>query len=531
MSAFGALKRVVSQFAGASESRPTPQAGFLRGGSGGKPYIFSSPPLRDVTDDIKQAWTPVAARTIEALQNNGWIAGGVEAAISTIIGTGLVLNAKPDHEALGWSTQDASAWARKVERRYHARCRNKWAVDAGGRYTGGQLEAAHLRQYFATGEGISQFLTIPRPGIAGNTRMRLLQSHLLSRETDVHTRLHQGVRLDRHGAPASYRFRMKDKHGVHEDIEFRAKDRFGRTIINHIFDGQAGQFRGITVIAPVLKTIHRYDRLAGSTMAAALLHQHFAATIESDYPTEQVLDALGSSSDRSLKEQPSPFQNYLHEIRNWHETVDIELAGVGKIPHLLTGEKLNLQSAKHPNSNYEPFANFLLREIARCLGCLFEDLTGDYRGASYSSLQNGIAKIWPITLYRRQHIAVPFKQADYDAWLEEEIDAGRIEFPGGIDGFVANREAATRAEWRGPPKPVADELKAAKSDEIYYRLGVRSQSRIAADKGDDIDTIHEDFEREAESRKQRGIPDPSVGSGGDAVTDAADEAIEERDAA
>ena len=178
----------------------------------------------------------------------------------------------------------------------------------------------------------------------------------------------------------------------------------------------------------------------------------------------------------------------------------------------MAGERLNLQGPEHPNSNYEPFANFLLREIARCLGCLFEDLTGDYRGATYSSIQNGIAKIWPITLYRRQHIAMPFKQADYDAWLEEEIDSGQIAFPDGINGFVANRDAATRADWRGPPKPVADELKAARSDEIYYGLGVKSQGRIAADRGDDIETVHEDLEREKKSREKRGLPDPIANS-------------------
>lgn len=466
---------------------------------------MGSPPLRDISRDIAQAWTPVAARTIEALQNNGWIAGGVEAAISTIIGIGLELNAKPDHEALGWTPAEARAWAKRIERRYKARCRNKWATDAGGRYTGGQMEAAHLRQFFATGEGITQFLRIPRQGVQNHTRGRLLPSHWLKRETDSFSRLQQGVRLDRHGAPESYRFELKDHNRISSDVEYRARDRFGRPIINHIFDGQAGQFRGISIFAPVLRTIHRFDQLSGSTMAASLLHAMYAATIESDYPTADVLEAVGAA-DKQLAA-------FMAESSAWNETIDLKLGDLGKIPHFMPGEKLNLQSSKYPNANYEPFANFLLREIARCLGCLFEDLTGDYRGATYSSLQNGIAKIWPITLYRRQHIAVPFKQADYEAWLEEEIDAGREAFPGGISGFVENRDAACRAEWRGPPKPVADELKAAKSDEIYYGLGVKSQGRIAADRGDDIDDVHEDLEREAEARQQRKLPDPVSRSG------------------
>lgn len=505
--------------------KASPQSQYLRGVPEEKSVILGAPPLRDISEDIRRGWTPAAARTIDALQNNGWIAGGVEAAISMIIGTGLRLNATPDFEALGWTASEAAEWARNVEKRYEARCRQKYECDAGGRYTGGQLEAAHLRQYFATGEGISQFLMIPRPGVESRTRLRLLPSHWLSRETQASQGLQQGVHVDRHGAPAGYRFRMKDAFGIHRDVDMRARDRFGRPIINHIFDGMPGQFRGITVFAPVLKTIRAYDRLSGSTLAAALIHAIFAATIESEYPSEEVLGALVGEPEKDQ----SPFAAFMGEKAGWHQNVDIKLGSYGKIPHLVPGEKLTLQGSKHPNANYEAQANFLLREIARCLGCLFEDLTGDYRGATYSSLQNGIAKIWPIALYRRQHIAVPFKQADYEAWLEDEIDGGRIPFPGGVNGFVENRAAVSRAEYRGPPKPVADELKAAKSDQIYYRLGVKPQARIAADRGDDIEDVHEQLARERESRQRHELPEPLTSDQADADAEASDS--DERDAA
>lgn len=488
----------------AAHGIPAPSAGYLRGSGPGSAIFMGSSPVRDINDDIRQAWVPAASRTIEALQNNGWIAGGVEAAISTIIGTGLKLNAQPDHEALGMTASDASTWARRVERRYEARCKNAFECDAGGRYSSGQQQAAHLRQFFATGEGIAHFLQFDREGVESRSRTRLLPSHWLSRDTNMTTRLDQGVRTDMHGAPVSYVFKIKGNNGVINDVEYRARDRFGRPIVKHTFDGHPSQNRGITIFAPVLKVIQNYDRLSGSTLAASFLHAMFAATVESDYPTADVLAAIGGD------EEISPFTGFMSDLTGWHKNVDIKLGDHGKIPHLFAGEKLNLQGSKFPNANYEALANFLLREIARCLGCLFEDLTGDYRGATYSSLQNGIAKIWPITQYRREHIAIPFKQADYETWLEEDVDAGRTPFPGGIDGFVRTRSAACRAEWRGPPKPVADELKAARADEIYYNLGTKTQGRIAADRGDDIEAVHEQLEREHESREVRNLPHPGA---------------------
>lgn len=480
---------------------------------------MAGPAVRDISEDIRQAWAPATARTIEALQNNGWVSGGVDAALSMIIGTGLKLNAQPDHEVLGWTASEATQWARRVERRYEARCRNAFECDASGRYTFGQLQSAHLKQFFATGEGVAQFLMFRRSGVESNTRLRLLPSHWLCRETNWTERLHEGVRLDKHGAPVSYKFKIKGGNGVVQDVEYRARDRAGRPIIKHTFDGHAGQHRGITVFAPVLKTIQDFDRLAGSTLAASFLHAMFAATIESDYPTDDVLAAVGGDT---------PFTGFLGELGEYHKNVDIKLGDHGKIPHLFTGEKLNLQGAKYPNANFEPLAVFLLREIASCLGCLYEDLTGDYSHATYASMQNGIAKNWPRNLYRRQHIAIPFCQADYEAWLEEDIDSGRTPFPGGIQGFLHHRSAACKSDWRGPPKPVADELKAARADEIYYGLGVKTQGRIAADRGDDIDDVHEQLQREQESREARDLPHPGQRSAD--AQGATDTAIENEEA-
>lgn len=489
-----------------SATSPAPTAGFMRGVErrtldAGVHLPTAAP--RDVSDDVRRAWSAAAAHAIDAIQNHGWIAGGVESAISTIIGAGLKLNAQPDHEQLGWTASEAAAWAKRVERRYEERCRSKYAIDAQGRYTSGQLEAAHLRQFFATGEGISHFLLNNRPGIESRTRLRLLPSHWLSRETDISCRLQQGTFLDGAGAPVAYRFKIKSANGFPETVDYAARDQFGRPIINHIFDGMPAQSRGITIFAPVLRTLQRYEMLSGATLKAALLHAVFAATLESDYPTAEVLEALtGSEGD------PATLDGFMATSASWNQNVDIKLGDGGKIPHLMTGERLNLQGSKHPNSNYEAFANFLLREIARCLGCLFEDLTGDYRGATYSSLQNGLAKVWPITLYRREHIAAPFKQTDYEAWLEDEIDQGNVPFPRGIEGFVRNRSAAVRASWVGPPKPVADELKAAKADQIYYGMGVKSQQRIAADRGDDIEAVHEQLARERDNRQSLDLPEP-----------------------
>jgi capsid protein len=65
-----------------------------------------------------------------------------------------------------------------------------------------------------------------------------------------------------------------------------------------------------------------------------------------------------------------------------------------------------------------------------------------------------------------------------------------------------------RADWRGPPKPQADDVKAAKAHETWYRLGVMSQEMICNDLGVDHEDVHEQLSREKANRERHDLPDP-----------------------
>ncbi|MCQ0986411.1 phage portal protein [Jiella marina] len=495
---------------GSPVERPAPSAGYLRGEPGmGVSLAMPRPVLRDRADNIRAAWPQVNARADDALINNGWIAGCVEQVVALMIGSELRLSYKPDCSAFGWDAKQTRAFASRVEGRFRIYGSQPREVDAHGRYTLGQLQAAVVRQWFGTGEVPAEIDWLPRAGCETGTKVRLIPSHWLSQKTDPLTNLYQGVRSGlRDPEPVSYLFETRDPMGFCREVEKRARDGFGRPKIVHVFDGVGNQVRGITPLAPALKIVRQFDQLADATLTAAMIHAIFAATIESDYPTEQVLQALQGEGERD--ELAGAFNAFLNQTADWHKNVNIDLGRHGKIAHLLMGEKLKLHGSEHPNATYEAFANFLLREIASCLGVMFEDLTGDYRGATYSSIRMGIAKKWPLMEYRRRVIPGRFTQALFEAWLEEEIDAGRIEIPGGIDAFVANRTSLCKADWKGPPKPQADDAKAAKAHQTWFEMGVMSREQICNDLGAD----HEEVIRqrvdeemlENELRAEAGLP-------------------------
>ena len=149
----------------------------------------------------------------------------------------------------------------------------------------------------------------------------------------------------------------------------------------------------------------------------------------------------------------------------------------------------------------------------------FETLTGDYTAATYSSVRMATSELWPMIVARRVNIPGRFYQMVYEAWLEEAIETGRIAFDGGFYEFLKNREAVCRAEWRGPPKPQADDLKAQKAHEGYKRMGIMTDEMIANDLGVDIEDVYRQRAAEKTMRARYDLPD------GDTMTEAQDEAL------
>lgn len=508
----GVMDKLGSLFGGGTKGpaapahRPRPGAAYMRNEQSA---LFENwyPTLRDPREDVRAAWWRQAARTIDLLHNSGWLAGVVNKGCSSIMGTGLRLNSKPDYAALGWDAKTANEWARTVERQWELWAGTALECDAAGKNDIHQLCKSALRSYFATGEWVAWYRWINRQESRTGTKIHLIPSHRLIQNSNGYD-LFQGVRINETGLPLSYLLRLTapimDTGSI---VEVQARDVGNRPVIKHCFDGDVGQMRGISVFAPVLQVLRQYDQLSNATLSSALAQAIVAATIESPSPTQDVLSAFDTMEDQGVS---GSIGSYLDARAGWYENTNFNLGGLARVVHLFSGEKLDFKRSETPNSNYEPFARFLLRETAACGGFTAEDLTGDYTGATYSSIKMSTTTNWPIQLWRRSHIAAPFYQNAFECWLEESIERGDTPFPGGVEAFQAYRCAATRADWRGPAKPVPDEVKFASANEKLYALGVVSAEYIAAELGHDIEDVYDQRQREMEMREERNLPEPAA---------------------
>lgn len=488
--------------------RPTHRSEYMRGGRG-VTMTGWRPALREVQDDVANAWEQAAARATDLVHNSGWISGMFDQAVANTVGTGLRLRCMPENELFGMSEQDAQKWRKLVEQRFDLWANNPLECDIEGRRTFAQMQEAAYRSWLVTGEILGEIVYRRRFGSRYGTKVRLHMASRLANTTDPYRRIVSGVKMDADGFPIGYLAKRKDPLLGEMEVEVRARDDVGRPHVIHIFSGFPGQVRGITPLVPALKVARQFDQLADATLMTSLIQNVFAAAITADAPTDEIIQGLLSVQEqgRLAADGISPFDAWFEAQAGWYDGNSIDVGIGGRVAHLFPGQKMEFLSPTHPATAYKDFSNHLLRELARCLGLTYESATGDYAGASYSSVRMAVNEVFPITLMRRKFVLRPFCQPIFEAWLEEEIQLGSIPFPGGYEAFLAHRSAASRAAWPGSPKPQADDLKAAKAHEVYRNMGVITDEAIANDLGLDIEDVYAQRAREKDLREQYGLPD------------------------
>lgn len=506
---------------------PRPSAGYMRDGRG---TVFSRwlPALRSSRDDVSAAWEAAAARTTELWQNNGWISGMIDQATANTVGSGLRLRAMPENDLFGMDEKAAQKWRKLVEAKFDLWSNTPAEFDIEGRIGLPQMTASAFKCWVATGEILGEIVWRQRGTSLTGTKVRLLSPTRLVNRSDPFTRLFAGVRCDADGMPISYIARRENPLMGEQEFEVRARDTYGRPRVIHTFEGQPGQTRGIGIMVPVLRVAKQFDQLADATLLASIIQTIVAVSIESEMPTRDALQVLMNPAEQAkmVSAGLGEADGWFQAKEGWGEGHPLDVGFAGRIAHMFPGEKLNMHSPTQPATAYKEFSLHLLREMARCLGLTYESATGDYTNATYSSVRAAVNEVYSITKMRRKNLISPFLQQIYEAWLEEEVETGRIPFPGGIDNFVANRAAACRARWAGEPKPVADDLKAAKTHEVYRNMGVMSDDNIATDLGLDWEDVYAQRAREKEARDEYGLPDnfyPQSLSQTEAIENAPDE--------
>lgn len=481
----GIVSRVRDLMGGASKAHSVPaqpKAAFFQNGR--NPLMMGwRPMLRESQADVQASWQEAASRAVEGVQNSGFLTKVVEVETGSVVGSGLRFSSRPDAEALGWTPEEASTFARALERGFRAYGKNPLEFDAAGKMTFGKSQQAAFASYKTFGEILALTPIIDREGSTWKSKVALIPPHRLSQMSDQMENIIQGVKVDDWGYPLAYKVKRWDKLMGWQDTMVQARDRDGRPNVVHVFDASISTTRGISPMAPVLKVVRQIDQYADATLTAALIQTIFAATIKSNISGVGAFDGLMTGGDTGALD----FAKYLDATTSWYDAAKIDITQHGRIAHLFPNEELEFKQAQHPAQQYDSFMGWLMREVAAGAGVTYESATGDYRGATYSSIRMAGAESWLTVLRRRENVIIPYCEQVKDIWLDEAIFTRRLKLPKGWTylNYLANREAIARGTWSGPAQPQADDYKAAKSHQTLKDIGGTTMKDIAESYGRD----------------------------------------------
>jgi lambda family phage portal protein len=476
-----------------------------------------SPPIRSADGDMLPDKRITDVRAQDMMRNDAFVQAGGELHKDNIVGAMFMLSSKPNVKVLGLDDTWATEFQEEVESKFTlwAESLNNWP-DASRRNTLTSLVRLAVGTYVAGGEVLATVewrRDRPRPF---STAIQMIELSRLCDPGDQSydfDRTRGGIQFDSYGAPQGYYIRralpgqMNQWRDTFRWSYVKARNGIGRPQVIHIVEQQRpGQSRGISQLVAALKEMRITKRFRDITLQNAVINASFAATIESELPTQAVFESLGGGNVSSgvidyATQYLGAISQYADNARN------MQIDGA-RIPHLMPGSKLNMMPMGTPGGVGTEFEASLLRYIAANLGVSYEQLSKDYSETNYSSARAGMVETWKAMQSRKMIVADRFASTIYRLWFEEALNMGEItamprKAPNFYEGL--NMEAYTKCEWVGAARGQIDELKETQAAILRLKMGLSTYEDEHSRQGKDWRQTFAQMKREKDLMKEYDI--------------------------
>ena len=361
-----------------------------------------SPPIMSADNEILPDKGMADARVRDSIRNDAYVASGANIHKDNIVGSTFLLNSKPATKVL-WGKEDETwevEFQEEVETKFtlHADSPDCW-LDAARLNTFSEMVRLAVGVHVMGGEVLGSVEWIrDEPDRVFKTAVQMIDLDRLSTpytETESPL-LRGGVKRNKRGGPQGYYVRNSHPTDFHASDNWTwsyvpVRKPWGRLQMIHIYEQtRPGQTRGIAEMVSALKEMKMGKRFRDVVLQNAVVQSTYAATIESDLPTDAIFQVLGGGNltEESVGNAVSSYmKGYLGQVAKYvGNSRNMHLDGV-KVPHLPPGSKFNMVPAGSGGPLGTNFEQSLLRYIASSLGVSYEQLSRDYSQTNYSSVR------------------------------------------------------------------------------------------------------------------------------------------------
>ena len=480
------------------------------------------PPLSSADAEILPDKKILDARSRDVSRNDAYVQGGAQLHKDAIVGHMYLLNAKPNLEVLGWTQERGEAFQKEVEAKFQvwAESPHNW-VDARRKNDLTGLIRLAVGVYVFGGEvlGTCEWINTNRREF--RTAIQLVDAdRLLTPYTEENNpRVKGGIKFDSYGGPVSAFIRTRhpsDFNLIPDGLDYKEvgfQKPWGRQQVIHILnEKRVDQSRAVSDVVAGLRELAITRKFRDVTLQNAVVNATYAASIESELPSEVVYQQMGAG-DTPGAAVTNYASDYLSGIAEYvKSSKNMQIDGV-KVPHLFPGTKLNLRPAGTPGGVGQDFETSLLRYVAVTLGVSYEELSRDYSKTNYSSARAALTQTWRFMQGRKKEVADRMANIVYRLWLEEAINQDQIEtYRASEAGLLYTNghqnlmfDALTQATWIGASRGQIDELKETQAAVLRIKYGLSTHEDELSRLGKDWRKVYAQMAREAEMREELDI--------------------------
>ncbi|MCK5219102.1 phage portal protein [bacterium] len=468
---------MAESYTGASKKRRSLSQWFTSAGDADSDILSDLPDLRERSRDL--------------MRNNPLACGAIKTKVTSVVGSGLTLQARINRDILNISEKTADDWERKTEAEWLLWSESK---DCDIERQSNFREIQNL-SFLSTLENGDCFVLTPTKKRKNNPydlRVQLVEADRITNKdnsTDTET-LAGGIERESDGAIKNVHIlkghpgNLYSKQNEWQVVPFFGK-KTGRRNVLHLYNKiRIGQSRGVPDLAPVMEPLKQLGRYTDAEIDAAVISSFFTVFIKSE--TGDGLDLSSMSDETGAK-----------------TTDDDYKLGPASILDMGVDEGVEFANPTRPNQAFDPFVLSVLRQVGVALELPFEILIKHFT-SSYSAAQAALLEAWRFFMNRRQWLVDNLCNPIYEIWLTEAVANGRVSAPGFLTDPLV-RAAYLGADWVGPPRGHIDPVKQNKADGYAEERGWKTGAQNTQERGGNWERNHRQRVKEVNARKADGI--------------------------
>lgn len=422
----------------------------------------------------------------------------IDRAADIVVDSGLKLAPTPDAELLGISIDAAEEWADRNGRKFDFWMRSKQchAAESMNGY-----QAQRLYQIFQERDNdiFVRLYYRDNKNLISSLQFDFVDPSQLRSDAFTSTQgfndsgYNDGIKRDDFGKEIGYQIWVKksakDNEYGYKPIEIPAVGESGRRHMIHGFSSEyAGQGRGFSGLGHALQELENLTDFSLATIKKAINQANITMFVEpsADEDAENPFEGITQSTSAAdqFGSNPSPAAGAENVTADSLQSVefcplpeaDLRSPGSTGVFNLQRGSKLTPFQNSAPGDSYDTFVDAFFTYLAASKSMPVEVALMKFN-SNYSASRGALILAWRVAIIKRNDLDTDFMSHLYEAWLSEEIAAGRETAPGWSDPRL--RAAWLSHELIGSPIPNIDDVKTAKANKINLELNATDLDRVS----------------------------------------------------